>query len=836
VISFLPAKSGLIAQKNEIENRKSLKDTISSPNEEYSVVRSKYSDDLQVIDPIKKIKHYELNGFYGKVSSLDFHPARDILAVGYPYEHIRLFNLNSGRIIKTLKIEDKFHICKLRFLQHGKKIAYIAESNNKLYYKLLDWQTDHFYAQYEISHSKGDSLLNISKLSGPNLAVIAQNDTKDHHQLASCQNEISRKKQELLSLNELIYTGIKDPFLLKLLPDSAINQCKKQLISSFNKSNHHFFRQFEWHKGKIRKKEPYWNNKDKQWYLEQLSRLENKQNNNTPFVSYLRLHYHNIWMPEILKQQFKNSLHVGFDSIVIHNVLTLENHVAFIYNTINKKRFKLAVYEKQGKFQNEIHVHHSYQMVRDHIIEQTIKNAQERNKYSYINITDQGKIEQFKGKEKKPYRICPESSKRILTKYDLYHYNKKQLRLIRNEIFADKGYIFKDTSMAEYFNNRDWYEPRTRKVPEINRIELYNVILIQKMEQSKIIPVKFDYTITKQFTESSYKKKSNDTVKVKYSIYKDSITEIKIINPSNSIRKNRIVKAIKSADLSQSRKVAGEDIWVERQINFIKKWRKVKKRGILIGSRKFGWLIGRRGDYNGLGMHLLYRSDKANGIEFSLMNEEGGYLNGISITLIEMSYYINGLNMSILGGETIRQNGLSLNGLAYSTDTLNGIMFSGLLGSTEKTNGILFAPVTLLYQFNGLNISPLLTIGDKSNTASNGLLLSPCVIDNTDKILNGAAISMFLIHPTLNGLSFGGLYNKHKGNGVATSIFYNKSSTMKGLEVSIINNSKNLKGAQLGLINKASSLNGFQIGLWNVVKENQKPFKRLPLINFNFRR
>ena len=39
----------------------------------------------------------------------------------------------------------------------------------------------------------------------------------------------------------------------------------------------------------------------------------------------------------------------------------------------------------------------------------------------------------------------------------LYNYSPSELRIIRNTIYAKKGYIFKDKNLGNYFKNKSWY-------------------------------------------------------------------------------------------------------------------------------------------------------------------------------------------------------------------------------------------------------------------------------------------------------------------------------------------------------------------------------------------
>ncbi len=42
--------------------------------------------------------------------------------------------------------------------------------------------------------------------------------------------------------------------------------------------------------------------------------------------------------------------------------------------------------------------------------------------------------------------------------------NKTELKILRNMVYAKKGYIFQDENLIKYFKNFSWYEPKTKEV------------------------------------------------------------------------------------------------------------------------------------------------------------------------------------------------------------------------------------------------------------------------------------------------------------------------------------------------------------------------------------
>lgn len=79
-----------------------------------------------------------------------------------------------------------------------------------------------------------------------------------------------------------------------------------------------------------------------------------------------------------------------------------------------------------------------------------------------------------------PYDVACE---RKLTEDDLAGMNKKELRLMRNWIFARHGYIFSTTEMRNYFEQQPWYQGRYSDVTSmLTDIEKYNINFIKEHE------------------------------------------------------------------------------------------------------------------------------------------------------------------------------------------------------------------------------------------------------------------------------------------------------------------------------------------------------------------
>ena len=74
-----------------------------------------------------------------------------------------------------------------------------------------------------------------------------------------------------------------------------------------------------------------------------------------------------------------------------------------------------------------------------------------------------------------------------LSKYDVSGYTKEELRLIRNEIFARYGFIFKKNSDLDvYFRSQSWYKENPNfSIDLLTKIERDNVSVIKKVEDSR---------------------------------------------------------------------------------------------------------------------------------------------------------------------------------------------------------------------------------------------------------------------------------------------------------------------------------------------------------------
>lgn len=77
-------------------------------------------------------------------------------------------------------------------------------------------------------------------------------------------------------------------------------------------------------------------------------------------------------------------------------------------------------------------------------------------------------------------------SERKLKESDLQGKTKKELELMRNEIYARHGYRFKRDDLFNHFSQFSWYNPQTSDMSTayslMNRIEKYNIEFIKRYE------------------------------------------------------------------------------------------------------------------------------------------------------------------------------------------------------------------------------------------------------------------------------------------------------------------------------------------------------------------
>lgn len=103
--------------------------------------------------------------------------------------------------------------------------------------------------------------------------------------------------------------------------------------------------------------------------------------------------------------------------------------------------------------------------------------------YSYLSIEDDGTIGEMtipdNVNEDREFGIA---SMKLLRLSDLQDMSKEKLRLMRNEVFASYGHVFKSQDLQEYFGKKSWYQPTGDATEKLSDIEKLNVGLIHQQE------------------------------------------------------------------------------------------------------------------------------------------------------------------------------------------------------------------------------------------------------------------------------------------------------------------------------------------------------------------
>jgi hypothetical protein len=206
-----------------------------------------------------------------------------------------------------------------------------------------------------------------------------------------------------------------------------------------------------------------------------------------------------------------------------------------------------------------------------------------------------------------------------------------------------------------------------------------------------------------------------------------------------------------------------------------------QQKGFSIGTKRSGFGFGNFETYSGIRLYLFDKYFKtSNGINLGLYSE-GGTSNGVTFSLLQnLDNKLNGLGINLLGGENKIANGIVISGLGQVCNNFKGIGFGGLGFCGDTLSGLLISPIGMTWW-------------------------------NNNRIKQ------------INGLTIGGICGANTDN-------------MNGLSIALFNNSiDTLNGVSIAITNYSKELTGVQIGLWNVA-ENNKILKRMPIINFNFRR
>ncbi len=121
--------------------------------------------------------------------------------------------------------------------------------------------------------------------------------------------------------------------------------------------------------------------------------------------------------------------------------------------------------------------------------------------------------------KKRETKIKNTQETKVWYNQDLNNKSLEELKLIRNEIYARKGYVFKNQKLQDYFSAKEWYKPNTNAKITLTEIEKKNVELIKNIEYSK----------KNEISDKKYV----DTIYIDYLKHKKLLEILKIIPESS---------------------------------------------------------------------------------------------------------------------------------------------------------------------------------------------------------------------------------------------------------------------------------------------------------------
>ena len=77
------------------------------------------------------------------------------------------------------------------------------------------------------------------------------------------------------------------------------------------------------------------------------------------------------------------------------------------------------------------------------------------------------------------------SDTKYLTEGEINGLSQYEIGLLRNEIYARKGYVFKNEPYKNYFNSQAWYNPNPSAKMTLSEIEKYNVNFLLEYERAQ---------------------------------------------------------------------------------------------------------------------------------------------------------------------------------------------------------------------------------------------------------------------------------------------------------------------------------------------------------------
>jgi hypothetical protein len=152
-----------------------------------------------------------------------------------------------------------------------------------------------------------------------------------------------------------------------------------------------------------------------------------------------------------------------------------------LLTSCNNDNAKVEELEKKLEQQNS-----EMQTMKETMMEKELEQKDkeiEELKSQQVNSIQPNEGEQSTKFYAKGFGQYPEASNRLLTNSDVAHLPNGELTIMRNEIFARHGYIFKTQEMIKHFSKQNWYRPLYEEVfGDLSDIEKKNVQFIKSFE------------------------------------------------------------------------------------------------------------------------------------------------------------------------------------------------------------------------------------------------------------------------------------------------------------------------------------------------------------------
>lgn len=184
-------------------------------------------------------------------------------------------------------------------------------------------------------------------------------------------------------------------------------------------------------------------------------------------------------LTRIYKYNSKGNLIFEFDD-------KITNGTSYKYdlknNLIEKKNSQASTkynYDDYGNWISEIIDYGDYQYITkrniDYYSENEIKSKKHTNVLLNSKQNNTNKISNFNSTDE---------FNKIISLSDIKGKTSFELKIMRNEIFARHGYIFKTVDMKEYFNKQTWYSPKYEDVSsKLSTIEKKNIEFLKSNER-----------------------------------------------------------------------------------------------------------------------------------------------------------------------------------------------------------------------------------------------------------------------------------------------------------------------------------------------------------------